>query len=136
MAELPQTPNRKIDRKALPPPSVQDASPAAPFAEPATDIERTIAKLWQELLGRERIGVDDNFFDVGGHSLLVVRMHRQLRELISEPVSLTDLYRFPTIRSLTAFLSRGSGESGPSEAIDRADKRREMGRGRRRSSHV
>jgi hypothetical protein len=145
LSELPQTPNGKVARRALPPPERDDVARATTYVAPASDIERTLANLWQELLGRERIGTADNFFDVGGHSLLVVRMHRRLRELIAEPVTLTDLYRFPTIGSLTDFLTR----TGPSAATDdaakspagdegvqRAERRREMNLRRRKASHV
>jgi hypothetical protein len=135
LAELPQTPNRKVDRRALPAPS-EVAAPSAQYVAPTSDIERTIAHLWQELLGKERIGTEDNFFDAGGHSLLVVRMHRKLRELVEHPVALTDLYRFPTIRSLTDFLSRSDGPVVPDAAIERAERRRQMGPARRRSPHV
>jgi natural product biosynthesis luciferase-like monooxygenase protein len=134
LSELPLTPNRKIDRRALPPPEQVGASRETAYVAPASDIERTIANLWQELLGRERIGIEDNFFDVGGHSLLVVRMHRRLRELIPQPVTLTDLYRFPTIRSLTDFLTRDAADDEDGGAL-RAERRREMGM-RRRRSHV
>jgi natural product biosynthesis luciferase-like monooxygenase protein len=135
LAELPQTPNRKVDRRALPAPEEAGAARETAYVAPASDIERTIANLWQELLGRERIGAEDNFFDVGGHSLLVVRMHRRLRELIAEPVTLTDLYRFPTIRSLTDFLTRNAASSDTHDGALRAERRREMGL-RRRRSHV
>jgi natural product biosynthesis luciferase-like monooxygenase protein len=135
LAELPQTPNRKVDRRALPTPEAAGALREMAYVAPASDIEQTIAKLWQELLGRERIGAEDNFFDVGGHSLLVVRMHRRLRELIAEPVTLTDLYRFPTIRSLTAFLTRNAASSDTHDGALRAERRREMGL-RRRRTHV
>jgi natural product biosynthesis luciferase-like monooxygenase protein len=134
LPELPLTPNRKIDRRALPPPTEVGVAREATYVAPANDIERTIANLWQELLGRERIGAEDNFFDVGGHSLLVVRMHRRLRELIPQPVTLTDLYRFPTIRSLTDFLTRDSASTDADEGTLRAERRREMGLRRRRSN--
>jgi natural product biosynthesis luciferase-like monooxygenase protein len=135
LSELPLTPNRKVDRRALPSPEQVGVAREAEYVAPASDIERTIAALWQELLGRERIGIDDNFFDVGGHSLLVVRMHRRLRELVAEPITLTDLYRFPTIRSLTDFLTRDAGASAAHDGALRAERRREMGM-RRRRSHV
>jgi aryl carrier-like protein len=103
---------------------------------PAGEIEGAIAELWQELLGRDRIGVEDNFFDVGGHSLLVVRLHRRLRERLAEPVTLTDLYRFPTIRSLTEFLTRSASAPTANDGEARAERRRELAMRRRRSSHV
>ncbi len=136
LSEMPLTPNRKIDRRALPPPGENDIAPAATYVAPAGDVERTIAELWQELLGRDRIGVEDNFFDVGGHSLLVVRLHRRLREKLEQPVTLTDLYRFPTIRSLTEFLTRSAAAPASHDGELRAERRRELNMRRRRSSHV
>jgi acyl-coenzyme A synthetase/AMP-(fatty) acid ligase len=133
LPELPLTPNRKIDRRALPRPEAGEAVRTTEYVAPTSDIERTIASLWEELLGRTKIGTEDNFFDVGGHSLLVVRMHRRLREIVPQPVTLTDLYRFPTIRSLTDFLTR-SDRDGASSGAERAERRREMRR--RRASNV
>ena len=73
-----------------------------PFA-PAGGLEEKIAAVWREVLHLDNVGVDDNFFDLGGHSLLVVQVHRALREQIDQPLSLTDLYRFPTIGLLAEF---------------------------------
>jgi hypothetical protein len=132
LESLPLTPNGKIDRKALPALDVAATSaPAADYVAPTSDLERTIAALWQEVLGREQVGVDDNFFDIGGHSLLVVRMHRQLQQAVSVPVALTDLFRFPTIRTLVAHLSGATNAEAAQEGTDRANKRRELQQRRR-----
>ena len=72
-----------------------------------------------------------NFFDLGGHSLLVVRLHRDLGEMLDQDVSLTDLYRFPTVRSLTRHLQDGDGSEQLQQATDRAKRRRDL-IGRRR----
>ena len=131
LESLPLTPNGKIDRKALPAFSVEQAGPAADFVAPTNDLELKIALLWQELLGREQVGVDDNFFDIGGHSLLVVRLHRQLSQAIAAPIALTDLFRFPTIRSLVAHLAGGESTDAAQEGTDRAKQRRELQQKRR-----
>ena len=81
MDKFPLTPNKKIDRKALPEPETLMVKSKAVYAPPENETEGKIVTLWQELLGRDRIGIDDNFFDIGGHSLLVVRMHRQLEKV-------------------------------------------------------
>jgi natural product biosynthesis luciferase-like monooxygenase protein len=130
LAELPYTPNGKIDKKALPPPDLGGRAGALAYAAPSTEMEVAIAKLWQEVLGREHIGADDNFFDVGGHSLLVVRLHRKLRELVAS-VTLTDLYRFPTIRSLTHYLADTGSAQSVQTGTERASIRREMNQRRR-----
>lgn len=135
LAKLPLTPNGKIDRKALPAVEVAAAPiAAASFVAPESDLELKIAVLWQDLLGREQVGLDDNFFDIGGHSLLVVRMHRQLAQAITVPVALTDLFRFPTIRTLTAHLTGPtSSAEAAAETADRAKQRRDSLDRRRRA---
>ncbi|HSG39327.1 MAG TPA: amino acid adenylation domain-containing protein, partial [Thermoanaerobaculia bacterium] len=75
---LPLTASGKVDRKALPAP--EWAAPAAVYTPPQTAEEERLAALWRQLLDRERVGIDDNFFDLGGHSLLLVRMHTALRQ--------------------------------------------------------
>ncbi len=130
---MPLTPNGKIDRKALPnPDELAAAAKEVAYVEPENETEQRIAQIWQKTLGRDRIGVDDNFFDIGGHSLLVVRMHRELKLAFDEPIALTDLYRFPTIRSFTEHLS-GEGPAGAAQSgTDRAARRRELAARRRR----
>jgi acyl carrier protein len=120
MERFPHTPNGKIDRKALPPPgaAVEDAS--IPFVAPENELEETVARLWCEVLGRSRVGAEDNFFDLGGHSLLVVKLHRRLRAELSIEVALTDLYRFPTVRSLVARLRSPDQDQAVEQARDRA----------------
>jgi hypothetical protein len=128
---VPLTPNGKIDRNALPSPEEVPATPVQ-HVEPANELERTIAGAWCSTLGIEQVGVQQNFFDVGGHSLLVVQLHRKLRDVVSQPLSLVDLYRFPTIRSLTDHLtSQGSG-AALEESTDRAEKRKRALAGMRR----
>jgi hypothetical protein len=132
LEHMPLTPNGKIDRKALPSlDAVQVVAPAL-YVEPANELERTIAERWCSTLGLERVGVEDNFFDVGGHSLLVVQLHRALREVIEHPLSLVDLYRFPTIRSLTDHLTAEGPNVDLAQSVDRGQKRREALAGRRR----
>ncbi|MDM3870605.1 LLM class flavin-dependent oxidoreductase [Porticoccus sp. W117] len=129
---FPQTPNGKIDRKALPSPQSLQKAQVAEYVAPEDGIEKTIAKVWQETLQLDKVGINDNFFDLGGHSLLIVKVHSQLKAELDQPVSLTDLYRCPTIKSLTAFLNTdGAGES-MKKSSDRAQRRRAMMGGRRR----
>jgi natural product biosynthesis luciferase-like monooxygenase protein len=128
--ELPLTPNRKIDRKALPAPDAGGHTAALESAKPESEIDKQIAEVWQEMLGREGVGVDDNFFDLGGHSLLVVRVHRKLQEVLGRSLALTDLYRFPTIRALSSYLTAGSaGDSR--KGSERGARRRELMQQRR-----
>jgi aryl carrier-like protein len=128
---LPLTPNGKVDRKALPPPRDRESKAAVSFIAPTDELEKTIAALWKETLAAETVGIDDNFFDIGGHSLLVVRVHRRLKESIEQPVSLTDLYRFPTIRSFAEFLRSGGGDGRIRHSTDRAQQRKDAMQRRR-----
>ncbi|MEX0937687.1 MAG: MupA/Atu3671 family FMN-dependent luciferase-like monooxygenase [Pirellulales bacterium] len=121
---LPLTPNGKIDRKALPAPDAAQPRSQAAFIAPQSDLESTIARLWQETLSVEKVGITDNFFDIGGHSLLVVSMHRRMRESLPQPVSITDLYRFPTIRALSEYLTTNGNGDVAAQGLQRAETRR------------
>lgn len=131
---LPLTPNGKVDRKQLPAPSAETAKHEAEYEAPEDELQQIIVDVWQDTLKVDRIGVSDNFFDLGGHSLLIVRVHQLLKEKLDRPISLTDLYRFPTIKSLTEFLDGGDKEDESlKKSQDRASRRRDrMGLRRRR----
>ena len=104
LPSLPLTPNGKVDRKALPRPEELRAREQTPSAPPAGDLELALAEAFARLLGIESIGREDNFFELGGHSLLVVQLHRELVGNLAPTLSLTDLYRFPSVARLAAFL--------------------------------
>jgi acyl carrier protein len=125
LTALPLTPNGKIDRRALPEPHSGVAIPLA--AAPQSQLEKTISSIWQEVLGVPQVGMSDNFFDLGGHSLLVVQVQRRLREACGREVSITDMFRLPTIRALAAHL--GGNDTTPSavgDGLSRANARRLM----------
>jgi natural product biosynthesis luciferase-like monooxygenase protein len=132
LAEMPQTPNKKIDRKALPAPSAVAAVDEREMVAPTSEVETRLAQIWCDLLGREQVGIDSNFFDLGGHSLLVVRLNREIKEQLDKQVSLTDLYRFPTIRTFVASLESGGVSEQVKESADRGARRREAMAARRR----
>jgi acyl carrier protein len=108
----------------------------AEYEAPDSDFEKTVADVWKDVLKLGDVGANDNFFDLGGHSLLVVQVHRLLRERVERPLSLTDLYRFPTIRSLVAHLeSDGGAAAAVDQGEDRGAKRKAaLARRRRRSA--
>ncbi|HQH74414.1 MAG TPA: phosphopantetheine-binding protein, partial [bacterium] len=97
------------------------------FVQPETDIEKTIADVWKEALDTDRVGLDDNFFDLGGNSLRIIQVHMKLRDRVKKELALVDLFRFPTIRALSGSLSQGD-ESRPemSGTASRADTRRAL----------
>ena len=119
---LPLTANGKVDRKALPAPDSQRPELSSAYIAPRSAIERDIAEVWQEVLGIENIGVNDNFFDLGGHSLLLAQVQSRLARKLSGPLMLLDLFRYPTVASLAEFLSsqltrvRPTGRVPPNES--------------------
>ena len=121
---MPMTPNGKVDRKQLPDPRVA-AAPRAAIA-PENAMETTIAGIWQEVLGLQSVGTTENFFDLGGHSLLVVQVQRRLREVTGNEVAITDMFRLPTIRGLAAHLSGGAASTAVSQGQSRAQQRRAL----------
>jgi acyl carrier protein len=90
---------------------------------PAGDLEPKIAEVWKDVLKLAQVGTRDNFFDLGGQSLLAVQAHRRLREALQRELSITDIFRFPTIQSLAAYLTEGS-QGGAQQGTDRAQGRR------------
>jgi amino acid adenylation domain-containing protein/non-ribosomal peptide synthase protein (TIGR01720 family) len=126
---LPRTPQGKVDRRALPAPDGLRPDLEATYVAPQTEAERIIAGVWQEVLHIERAGIHDNFFDLGGHSLLMIQVHTKLREMLDSAVSMVDLFRYPTIGALATFVSRERDERPdfqPSQ--ERAATRREAAR--------
>jgi amino acid adenylation domain-containing protein len=121
---LPLNPSGKVDRKALhAPEATREAASAAAWADPRNELERMIAALWREVLGIDRVGAGDNFFDLGGHSLLAAQVHVRLSEKLGRELALLDLFRYPTVASLAAFL--GGGEAAaPRTGLARAAARR------------
>jgi hypothetical protein len=111
LQHFPLTPNKKVDRKALPAPQklAPPSSPerVAPKASPAvgSDITAGIAGVWSRILGVQKIGPDDNFFALGGHSLLAVQAHREMRDALGlSTLAITDIFRFPTLSGLARHL--------------------------------
>ncbi|MBH8554262.1 amino acid adenylation domain-containing protein [Nostocaceae cyanobacterium CENA357] len=103
---LPLTTNGKVDRKTLPIPDEFRPDLEVAYVAPSTEIEKTITAVWQDVLHLEKVGIHDNFFDVGGHSLLVAQVHNQLRELLKLDLSMIELLEYPTIHSLAKYLTQ------------------------------
>ncbi|MEM7200892.1 MAG: amino acid adenylation domain-containing protein [Planctomycetota bacterium] len=124
---LPLTPNGKVDRKELMARDVGRAGAAvADYVAPSDDAEATVAAVWQELLGVERVGRHDNFFDLGGHSLLIMRLRRVLQERLGVALTLAEVFQFPTVAAMAAHLAGGAGADATFAAVrDRARRRRQ-----------
>ncbi|HLX09907.1 MAG TPA: phosphopantetheine-binding protein, partial [Thermoanaerobaculia bacterium] len=103
LPSLPRTASGKVDRKLLPP--VDLAAPARDGADAAAgEVEARIAAVWRSVLGTPAVGMRDNFFDVGGNSLLLLRLQRELAAALGVELAVTDLMRFPTIRTLAELI--------------------------------
>lgn len=111
---FPQTPNRKVDRNALPAPQAKIIQPPpAPVATPkadTADVAAAISTIWRDILGVTDVSLKDNFFDLGGHSLLAVQAHRTIRDTMGvQKLRITDVFRFPTLGGLAARVSEHLG---------------------------
>ncbi|MBL0422889.1 LLM class flavin-dependent oxidoreductase [Ramlibacter sp. AW1] len=135
-ASFPLTPNGKIDRKALAqaaaPATGAPAAPAAPTpaasAAPHDPLEQTVAGIWCQVLGLPEVGRESNFFDLGGHSLLVIQVQRRLKEAVGQEVSITDMFRLTTVAAIAGHL-RGGGDTrdtAVNEGLSRAQARRAL----------
>jgi amino acid adenylation domain-containing protein len=123
---LPLTPNGKVDRRALPAPEALKRD-AARFVPPRTPAEERIAGFWREALGVEQVGVDDNFFEIGGHSLLLAKVHARVSAAFPREVTMLDLFRHTTVRAVATFLEADESRDVPvvaTRALDRAEARR------------
>ena len=113
--DLPRLTNGKVDRRSLPLPVQGPAPRAESGAGALSAIEQTIAGVWRDVLNIATVGLDDNFFDVGGHSLSMMRVHGRLQDLFGRQVTLVDLFEHPTVRAVARFLAR----QAPSPAVER-----------------
>lgn len=132
LESLPLTPNVKVDRKALPAPDESSELARGPLIQPANPLEEKIAAMWCEALHVKQVGTQDSFFDLGGHSVLVVQILNSLRSQGYE-LAMTDLFQYPTVSTLAEFLSpTGHHVTGADLGTKRAEGRRaRMGRLRR-----
>ncbi|WP_050525162.1 MupA/Atu3671 family FMN-dependent luciferase-like monooxygenase [Pseudorhodobacter ferrugineus] len=106
---FPLTPNRKVDRKALPAPSATVAPQSEAYVAPK-GVAEALAAVWSRVLGVPKVGTKDNFFAIGGHSLLAVQAHREIRaELGAAKLSITDIFRFPVLETLAAHIEKTNG---------------------------
>jgi amino acid adenylation domain-containing protein len=112
---LPLTSNGKVDRQALPKPETLLAA-AAPTTLPQTYLERQIAEVWGELLQVNSIGRHDNFFDLGGQSMLMVQAQVRLQEQLGRELNIVDLFQFPTIATLAQHLEHQNQQASATEA--------------------
>ncbi len=118
---FPLNASGKVDRRALPAPETVRPALATDYAAPAAEIEHAIAGIWQDVLNLERVGVHDNFFDLGGHSLHLLRVHSALKSDLGRDVPMVAMFQFPTVSTLAKHLGGKDAEPEPAEAT--ADRR-------------
>jgi len=116
MEALPLTPNSKVDRRALPEPSTIRPSLDAPFVPPRTPVEQLLSGIWTEVLGLDRVGIHDNFLDLGGNSLLAARVISRILAALHVDLPMRSLFDAPTIAEMAAVIACNQGDK-----VDRSD---------------
>jgi acyl-coenzyme A synthetase/AMP-(fatty) acid ligase/acyl carrier protein len=120
---LPLNANGKVDRKALPEP---DFASEKAYDAPQGRVAETVAAVWAEVLQVEQVGLQDNFFDLGGHSLLLIRAHRLLEDRLHAAIPVVNLFKYPTVESLAQWIAQAPAGAVPSATAsdDRALRQR------------
>lgn len=116
MASFPLNGSGKVDRQVLPAPSGQRFQESAPDLLPRNETEKTIARIWCEVLRLEKVGIQENFFDLGGHSLLMLQVHGKLKEAFGKEISMIQMFGHPTISSLAEYFSRAESQTRTSKS--------------------
>jgi len=112
LKQLPLSPNGKINRRMLPAPSISTME-RTEIIEPRNDLERTLVKIWEKVLGVNKIGVRDDFFDLGGHSLMAARVLTEVEKATGKDLQLSTLFRGATIESLARIIREQDESSDP-----------------------
>jgi acyl carrier protein len=126
LSRLPLTPNGKVDHKAIS--LLNESSGTSPQGFKANQTEQILIEIWGELLALEEVGLNDNFFDLGGHSLLMVQVAKMIEQRLGSPIRVIHLFRYPTIATLASYLSvhQKMGQvPGPDQLQARVDRRNE-----------
>ena len=117
MPALPRLASGKVDRRALPAPEAAQGEPRREYAAPGTAVEQVLAALWEELLGVERVGLDDDFFVLGGHSLLATTLLFRIRETLQVQLPLRRVFDAPTLAELARQVVDAEAVPGQTETI-------------------
>ena len=121
---LPINPNGKLDRHALPKPTTERSDPLENYVAPRSEIETALAEIWCGVLGIDRVGIRNNFFDIGGTSVLSARLITRIRDRFNIDIPIIRVYHYPTIEAMANFISRGNQSGDYTEAKGRAEKQR------------
>jgi acyl carrier protein len=115
---MPLTHNGKVDRRALPAPSGERPKLDVPYVAPNSETEKELAKIWVDVLVVDRIGIHDNFFDLGGHSLMVIQLMSRVRKSFQVELPLKDVFTSPTIKEIAEMVEARILAKAPAEKID------------------
>jgi hypothetical protein len=115
MDELPLSPTGKVDRSKLPLPRT-DPPPGAVQPAAGNETETMLLEIWRKVLGTEAVGLNDNFFDLGGTSLQLIQIHATISSVMDNDLSLVDLFEYPRISALAARLAPNGGTVAPGSA--------------------
>jgi len=110
LEQFPLTANGKVDRKALPAPELDRSQSGESYSPPGSELEEAIVKIWQGVLKVDKVGTRDNFFDLGGHSLSLIRVHGAIQKHLGRKIPMVEMFRFPTVGALAGYLS-GNAET-------------------------
>ena len=116
MDSLPLTGMGKVDRRSLPSPDIERLALKTSFDEPRTPQESILAKIWADVLGRDKVGIHENFFDLGGQSLMAIRLVSEIEKTFGITISVAKLMRAPTVAQLANTISEQE-KSSPSPLI-------------------
>ena len=110
LESLPLT-NGKLNRRMLPKPDNLRPNLKTPYVEPSTDTEKRLSRIWSEILSVHQVGIHDNFFDLGGHSLAAMRVVSQVIKQFRLELPLQSLFRSPTVAAMAAVIAEGDRKS-------------------------
>jgi amino acid adenylation domain-containing protein len=119
LERLPLTPNGKVDRQVLPDPGRCRPALESPYVSPRTDIEKALVDIWSEVLSVDSIGIHDNFFDLGGHSLAATRVVSRVISQFQLEIALQSLFQSPTVAEMAAVITDHQGKQVGKAELDR-----------------
>jgi amino acid adenylation domain-containing protein len=129
LEEIPLTPTGKVNRKVLEMinPEIDQVSE---YVAPANGKEKLVADIWKDVLNTDRVGIRDNFFDIGGNSLGIIQVNERLKELFKQDIPVLALFEYPTIASIIQYLEKNLQDgTAPGKDDEEKDRREETGRG-------
>jgi hypothetical protein len=119
---FPMLKSGKVDRASLPIPA--STSVERVLTGPSSDLERRLERIWADVLGMAQVGVEENFFDLGGNSLSLLRIHNRLCAELGRRFPVATYFQFPTIRSLATWLGASAAPAAPRASTVNAEERR------------